>query len=66
MFNLIAFLVMYKGNGCVWRILSRYNQNSGSLLNVYGTGLSSLNLYYSIICDLSVEMHMTPITLFYI
>ena len=66
MSNFIAFLVMYRGNGCVSRILSRYNQNNGSLLNVYGTGLSSLNLYYSIICDLSVEVDMTPIILFYI
>ena len=38
-----------KENRGVSRILSRYNQNYVSLLGVYGTGLSGLNLYYSII-----------------
>ena len=37
-----------------------------SILNVFGIGLPGLNFYYSIICDLYVEMHMTPITLSFI
>ena len=40
-----------------------YNQNYVSLLSVFGTGLPGLSLYYSIIWDLSVEMHASPISL---
>ena len=36
-------------NRGISRILSRYNQNYVSLLGVYGTGLSGLNLHYSTI-----------------